>query len=136
MFTTTKLCLALAACSFFTAQAAPVARSEDPFAICKGFALESLGTSTIKLGDSVDVKWQVDGSLVQDFTAIELFNSQGLIKDLYIGHTPASELSKQVQVTYAENQSPNNGDYWFRIWGRTSKGPDCVLISNKFQLVQ
>lgn len=128
--------MAMAACSILAAQAAPIASSNDPFAICKGFELESLGTSTIKLGDNVNVKWQTGGSLVENFTAIELFNNQGLIKDLYVGHTPASDHSKEVQVTYPENQSPNNGEYWFRIWGRTSKGPDCVLISNKFQLVE
>jgi hypothetical protein len=130
--------IALAA-SFFvaTTQAAPlVARDEDPFAICDGFALDPLSMTTYKVGDSVAVKWQLGDSLVANFAAIELFNSSGLIKDLYVGQTPATELSKTVTVSFPENQGPNENDYWFRIWGRTSKGPDCILISDKFNLEQ
>ncbi|KAH8552593.1 hypothetical protein BGW37DRAFT_489540 [Umbelopsis sp. PMI_123] len=126
--------VALATSFFLTAQAVPITRSEDPFAICNGFELHSLGFSTVKVGQSVDVKWETGSSLVENFSAIELFNSSGLIKDLYVGHTPATEGSKTVNVEFPENQGPNGNQYWFRIWGRTSKGPDCILISDKFNI--
>ncbi|KAI9285451.1 hypothetical protein BC943DRAFT_323367 [Umbelopsis sp. AD052] len=130
-----KYLIALAASFFVATQAAPLTtRDEDPFAICDGFALDPLTVSTIKVGDSVAVKWQLGGSLVVNFSAIELFNSSGLIKDLYVGQTPATELSKTVEVVFPENQGPNENEYWFRIWGRTSKGPDCILISDQFHM--
>ncbi|KAM3582203.1 hypothetical protein VKS41_005631 [Umbelopsis sp. WA50703] len=131
-----KLYLTLALGAFLSANAAPINASQDPFAICDGFALESLGTETIKAGQSVDVKWEVGDSLVNDFQAIELFNKHGLITDLYVGHTPATDLSKSVIVTIPSHVEINNGDYWFRIWGETTKGPHCILISDNFKLTQ
>ncbi|KAJ2956601.1 hypothetical protein NQZ79_g7555 [Umbelopsis isabellina] len=131
-----KLYLTLALGALLSANAAPINASQDPFAICNGFALESLGTSTIKDGQSIEVKWQVGDSLVKDFQAIELFNKYGLITDLYVGHTPATDLSKTVSVNVPSHVELNDGEYWFRIWGETSKGPHCILISDNFKLTQ
>ncbi|RUS29395.1 hypothetical protein BC938DRAFT_480710 [Jimgerdemannia flammicorona] len=81
------------------------------------------------------IQWTLGNSKVTTFWGVELFNMSGLIADILVGERQATDLSANVGIKVPSSVNVP-GIYFWRMWGRAGKGPDCVVYSVPFEIVE